>query len=76
MYKNNKTIDNKIKYAIIAFTVTLITIIVTASMFGNASNDDPTHIIITVLGYTGELETSFSPLTWWGNGNLNFNPLI
>ena len=68
--------DNKIKYAIIAVVVILIAIIAASSMLGNTSDDDPTHIVLTVPGHTGEPETGFNPLTGWGNGHLNFNPLV
>ncbi|MBR3213123.1 MAG: ABC transporter substrate-binding protein, partial [Methanosphaera sp.] len=68
--------DNKIKYAIIALAVIIIAIIAASSMLGNTNDNDPTHIVITVPGHTGEPETGFNPLTGWGNGHLNFNPLV
>ena len=68
--------DNKIKYAIIALAVIIIAIIAASSMFGNTTDDDPTHIVLTVPGHTGEPETGFNPLTGWGNGHLNYNPLV
>ena len=49
--------DNKIKYAIIAVAVILIAIIAASSMLGNTSDNDPTHIVLTVPGHTGEPET-------------------
>ena len=68
--------DNKIKYAIIAVVVIIIAIIVASSLLGNNNDNDPTHIVLTVPGHTGEPETGFNPLTGWGNGHLNFNPLV
>jgi peptide/nickel transport system substrate-binding protein len=68
--------NNKIKYAIIAVVVIIIAIIAASSFLGTSTDNDPTHIVITVPGHTGEPETGFNPLTGWGNGHLNFNPLV
>ena len=68
--------DNKIKYAIIALAVIIIAIIAASSFLGNSADDDPTHLVVTAPGHAGEPETGFDPLTGWGCGHLNFNPLV
>lgn len=68
--------DNKIKYSIIAIIVIIIAIVAAASMLGTSNDDDPKHIVVTVPGHTGEPKTGFNPLTGWGCGHLNFNPLV
>ena len=68
--------DNKIKYAIIAVVVIIIAIIAASSFLGNSADDDPTHLVVTAPGHAGEPETGFDPLTGWGCGHLNFNPLV
>lgn len=68
--------NKKIKYAIIIVIILLIAIVAVSSYFGTSHDDDPTHIVVTVPGHAGEPETGFNPLTGWGCGHLNFNPLI
>lgn len=68
--------DNKIKYAIIALIVIIIAIIAVASMLGTSNDNDPKHIVVTVPGLTGEPSAGFNPLTGWGCGHMNFNPLV
>ncbi len=64
----------KIKYSIMLIIVLLIVLFTLASLYGNSVDDDPTHIVIT--GINGEPENGFNPLTGWGCGHYNFNPLI
>lgn len=65
-----------IKYFIIVFIMLILAICVCASIFGNSADDDPTHLVVTAVNLGEEPETGFNPLTGWGCGHLNFNPLI
>ena len=68
--------NKKIKYGIVALIIIVIAVIAAASYFGTNNDNDPTHIVVTCPGHAGEPETGFDPLTGWGCGHLNFNPLI
>lgn len=68
--------DNKIKYGILALIALIIIIVAASSFLGNTADDDPTHIVVTAPGHTGEPEAGFNPLADWGCGHMNFNPLI
>lgn len=68
--------NKKLKYGIIACIILVIAIVAVASILGSSKDDNPTHIVVTMMGHAGEPETGFNPLTGWGCGHLNFNPLI
>lgn len=68
--------DKKIKIGIIAIIIIVIAIIAASSYLGNSSDNNATHIVVTVPGHAGEPEAGFNPLTGWGCGHLDFNPLI
>ncbi|SFL23726.1 peptide/nickel transport system substrate-binding protein [Methanobrevibacter olleyae] len=68
--------DAKIKYSIITVIVIVMAIVVASSMLGTSNDDDPRHVVVTVPALTGEPETGFNPLTGWGCGHMNFNPLV
>ncbi|WP_303235886.1 ABC transporter substrate-binding protein [Methanosphaera cuniculi] len=65
-----------IKYLIIGLIALIIIIIAAASVLGNSTDTDPTHLVVAFSGHGGEPEAGFNPLTGWGCGHLNFNPLI
>lgn len=66
----------KTKYGIILAIIIIIIACICASVLGNTTDDDPTHLVVTATGHGGEPESGFNPLTGWGCGHLNFNPLI
>jgi peptide/nickel transport system substrate-binding protein len=68
--------DKKIKIGIIAIIIIVIAIIAASSYLGNSSDNNATHIVVTVPGHAGEPEAGFNPLTGWGCGHLDFNPLV
>ena len=71
-----KNMNKKIKYGLLACVVIVIAIVAISSILGSAEKNDPTHLVVTMMGHAGEPETGFNPLTGWGCGHLNFNPLI
>lgn len=68
--------NKKLKYGIIVVIIAIIAIVAISSYFGTSHDDDPTHLVVTVPGHAGEPESGFNPLTGWGCGHLNFNPLV
>ncbi|WP_455645414.1 ABC transporter substrate-binding protein [Methanosphaera sp.] len=67
--------NKKIKIIIAAIIIIIIAAVGYAAV-NSSTDDDPTHLVVTANGHAGEPETGFDPLTGWGCGHLNFNPLI
>ena len=70
-----KIMDKKI---IIGGIVVLLIVIVGAFAFmGNSHHDDdPTHLVVAAHSNIKEPKAGFNPLTGWGCGHQNYNPLI
>ncbi|WP_407374491.1 ABC transporter substrate-binding protein [Methanobrevibacter sp.] len=65
------------KKIIIGGVVVLAVIIVAAFAFMGGSNDsDPTHLTVAAHSNIKEPEAGFNPLTGWGCGHQNYNPLV
>lgn len=67
-----------IKITAILVVLIIIIIVALSSVLGTGNYEDnnPTHLVVTVPGHDGEPKNGFDPLTGWGCGHLNFNPLI
>ena len=69
-----KIMDKKI---IIAGIIVLVVIVVAAFAFMGGSNDNnPTHLTVAAHSNIKEPESGFNPLTGWGCGHQNYNPLV
>ena len=69
-----KFMDKKI---IIGAIVVLAVIIVGAFAFMGGSHDnDPTHLTVAAHSNIAEPESGFNPLTGWGCGHQNYNPVV
>ncbi len=69
-----KFMDKKI---IIGAIVVVLVIIVGAFAFMGGSHDsDPTHLTVAAHSNIAEPEAGFNPLTGWGCGHQNYNPLV
>lgn len=68
--------QKKYKYAIVAVIAVVVIVAIAASLFGGVKDNDPTHLVVTSINHAGEPEAGFNPLTGWGCGHINFNPLI
>ena len=69
-----KNMDKKI---IIAGVIVLLVIIVAAfSFMGGSKDSDPTHLTVAAHSNIPEPEAGFNPLTGWGCGHQNYNPLV
>ncbi|WP_409199978.1 ABC transporter substrate-binding protein [Methanobrevibacter sp. DSM 116169] len=65
------------KYLIGALAVIIVCIIGGALFFTSTSVERaPDELVMTAASHTGEPETGFNPLTGWGCGHVNFEPLI
>ena len=66
------------KKFLIGGIVVLIVIIAGAYMFmGNSHHDsDPTHLVVAAHSNIKEPKAGFDPLTGWGCGHQNYNPLV
>ena len=65
------------KKIIIGAIVVLAVIIVGAFAFmGGSHDEDPTHLTVAAHSNIAEPESGFNPLTGWGCGHQNYNPLV
>ena len=65
------------KKIIIGGIIVLIIIVVAAfALMGNSHDDDPTHLVVAAHSNIAEPESGFNPLTGWGCGHQNYNPLV
>ena len=66
------------KKLLIGGVVVLVVIIAAAFMFmGNSHHDDdPTHLVVAAHSNIKEPKSGFNPLTGWGCGHQNYNPLV
>jgi peptide/nickel transport system substrate-binding protein len=69
-----KFMDKKV---IIAAIIALVVIVVAAfALMGGQSDSDPTHLTVAAHSNIKEPESGFNPLTGWGCGHQNYNPLV
>ena len=65
------------KKIIIGAIVVLAVIIIGAFAFmGGSHDEDPTHLTVAAHSNIAEPESGFNPLTGWGCGHQNYNPLV
>lgn len=65
------------KKILIGGAVVLVIIVAIAFMFmGNSSDSDPTHLTVALHNNIKEPESGFNPVTGWGCGHQNYNPLV
>ena len=65
------------KKILIGGAVVLVAIIAAAFLFmGGSSDSDPTHLTVAAHSNIKEPESGFDPLTGWGCGHQNYNPLV
>lgn len=65
------------KKIIIGVIVVVLVVIVGAFAFmGGSHDDDPTHLTVAAHSNIKEPEAGFNPLTGWGCGHQNYNPLV
>ena len=65
------------KKLLIGGAVVLVVIIAAAVMFmGGSSDSDPTHLTVAAHSNIAEPESGFNPITGWGCGHQNYNPLV
>ena len=65
------------KKILIGGAVVLVVIVAAAVMFmGGSSDSDPTHLTVAAHSNIAEPESGFNPLTGWGCGHQNYNPLV
>ena len=56
--------------------VILIVIIGAFAFMGGSSDSDPTHLTVAAHSNIKEPKAGFNPLTGWGCGHQNYNPLV
>ena len=63
--------------AIIGAVAVILIIVGAFAFMGNGSrDDDPTHLVVAAHSNMKEPEAGFNPLTGWGCGHMNYNPLV
>ena len=64
------------KIIIGAIIVVLVVIVGAFAFMGGSSDSDPTHLTVAAHSNIKEPESGFNPLTGWGCGHQNYNPLV
>jgi peptide/nickel transport system substrate-binding protein len=65
------------KMMIIGAIIAVIVIVVAAfALMGGSHDSDPTHLTVAAHSNIKEPESGFNPLTGWGCGHQNYNPLV
>jgi len=65
------------KKILIGGVVALVVIVAAAFAFmGGSADSDPTHLTVAAHSNIKEPEAGFNPLTGWGCGHQNYNPLV
>ena len=65
------------KKILIGGVVALVVIVVAAfALMGGSHDSDPTHLTVAAHSNIKEPEAGFNPLTGWGCGHQNYNPLV
>ena len=68
--------DKKTMMIIGAIAAIAIVAIAAFSLMGTTTDDDPTHLTVAAHSNMKEPEAGFNPLTGWGCGHMNYNPLV
>ena len=65
------------KKILIGGVVVLVAIIAAAFLFmGGSTDSDPTHLTVAAHSNIKEPKAGFNPVTGWGCGHQNYNPLV
>ena len=65
------------KKIIIGAVVAILVVVVAAfALMGGSSDSDPTHLTVAAHSNIKEPSSGFDPLTGWGCGHQNYNPLV
>ena len=54
----------------------IITVVAAFALMGGSTDSDPTHLTVAAHSNIKEPESGFNPLTGWGCGHQNYNPLV
>ena len=68
--------DKKIMAIGIIAAIVIIGGIAYAFMGNSVADDDPTHLVVAAHSNIKEPKAGFDPLTGWGCGHQNYNPLV
>jgi peptide/nickel transport system substrate-binding protein len=64
------------KLIIGAIAVVLVVVVAAFAFMGGSNDTDPTHLTVAAHSNMAEPESGFNPLTGWGCGHMNYNPLV
>ncbi|MDO5823666.1 ABC transporter substrate-binding protein [Methanobrevibacter sp.] len=68
--------DNKTKMIMAGVAVVAIVLIGAFAFMGGSNDDDPAHLRVAMHSNIAEPKAGFNPLTGWGCGHQNYNPLV
>ena len=68
--------DQKTKMIIGAVAAILVIGLAAFAFMGGSTDSDPTHLTVATHSNMKEPEAGFNPLTGWGCGHMNYNPLV
>lgn len=70
-----KIMDKK-TMAIIGVVAVILIAVGAFALMGGSSDKDPTHLTVAAHSNMKEPKAGFNPLTGWGCGHMNYNPLV
>ena len=64
------------KYIIGGIIAVVVIVVAAFALMGGSTDSDPTHLTVAAHSNIKEPESGFNPLTGWGCGHQNYNPLV
>jgi peptide/nickel transport system substrate-binding protein len=64
------------KYIIGGIIAVVVIVVAAFALMGGSTDTDPTHLTVAAHSNIAEPESGFNPLTGWGCGHQNYNPLV
>ena len=64
------------KYIIGGIIAVVVIVVAAFALMGGSTDSDPTHLTVAAHSNIAEPESGFNPLTGWGCGHQNYNPLV
>lgn len=68
--------DKKTMMIIGAVAAILVIVVAAFALMGGSSDSDPTHLTVAAHSNIKEPKSGFNPVTGWGCGHQNYNPLV
>ncbi len=71
-----KIMEKKTMMIIGAVAAIIVIAVAAFALMGGSTDNDPTHLTVAAHSNIKEPKSGFDPLTGWGCGHQNYNPLV